>query len=376
MLEHIILKQNGHVNHLKTIIPIDVFNIQLIEGYVMGFRFRKSFKIAPGVKINIGKKSSSVTFGQKGAHYTINSKGKKTASVGIPGTGISYSASSGGGSKSNKSTSGKKSSAKSSGNGGSGGGCLILLLILIVIALAIWLYSFFWIAAIPALIYCCVSKKFRDYRKRNVLICLAVMITSFLVFIWLGTADELDSIHADWDKTTYDVSETATVTIKTTPASAEVTSLVLAENDLAELSSYSDGKAIVKFKKNGSEKLHFIANDDINSQEEAIIVTDETAIKAAQKKAEEAEQARLAEESKQAEEESLQAQLTETVETENESETEYSEKAYEETEEMVWIPASGSKYHSRSSCSGMNDPTQVTISEAQSRGYTACKKCH
>lgn len=57
----------------------------------MGIRFRKSFKVAPGVKINLNKKSTSMTFGGKGVHYTINSNGKKTKSVGIPGTGISYS---------------------------------------------------------------------------------------------------------------------------------------------------------------------------------------------------------------------------------------------------------------------------------------------
>lgn len=62
----------------------------------MGFRFRKSFKIAPGVKFNVNKKSVGMTFGIKGAHYTINSKGKRTKSVGIPGTGISYTTSSGG----------------------------------------------------------------------------------------------------------------------------------------------------------------------------------------------------------------------------------------------------------------------------------------
>lgn len=56
----------------------------------MGLRFRKSFKIAPGVKVNLNKKSSSVTFGGKGAHYTVNSKGRKTTTVGIPGTGMSY----------------------------------------------------------------------------------------------------------------------------------------------------------------------------------------------------------------------------------------------------------------------------------------------
>lgn len=42
----------------------------------------------------------------------------------------------------------------------------------------------------------------------------------------------------------------------------------------------------------------------------------------------------------------------------------------------VWIPQSGSKYHSTSSCSGMKNPKQVSLSEAQSKGYTACKRCY
>ena len=57
----------------------------------MGFKFRKSIKIAPGVKLNLNKKSTGITFGGKGFHYTMNSKGKRTTSVGIPGTGLSYS---------------------------------------------------------------------------------------------------------------------------------------------------------------------------------------------------------------------------------------------------------------------------------------------
>jgi hypothetical protein len=56
----------------------------------MGLRFRKSFKIAPGVRFSIGAKSSSISFGGNGLRYTINSKGRRTTSVGIPGTGISY----------------------------------------------------------------------------------------------------------------------------------------------------------------------------------------------------------------------------------------------------------------------------------------------
>lgn len=56
----------------------------------MGLRFKKSVKIAPGVKVNLNKKSTSVTLGTKGVHHTVSSNGKKTTSVGVPGTGLSY----------------------------------------------------------------------------------------------------------------------------------------------------------------------------------------------------------------------------------------------------------------------------------------------
>jgi hypothetical protein len=62
----------------------------------MGFRFRKSIKIAPGVRFNLGKKSSSFSFGGRGVRHTISSSGRRTTTVGIPGTGLSYSHSSGG----------------------------------------------------------------------------------------------------------------------------------------------------------------------------------------------------------------------------------------------------------------------------------------
>ncbi len=43
---------------------------------------------------------------------------------------------------------------------------------------------------------------------------------------------------------------------------------------------------------------------------------------------------------------------------------------------MVWIPQSGSKYHSDPSCSGMNDPTQISQAEAERRGFEPCKRCY
>ena len=43
--------------------------------------------------------------------------------------------------------------------------------------------------------------------------------------------------------------------------------------------------------------------------------------------------------------------------------------------EMVWVPKTGSRYHSRSDCSNMNNPTQMTKAEAEKQGKTPCKIC-
>lgn len=57
----------------------------------MGFRFRRSIKIIPGVRVNIGKKGvSSVSLGGRGARTTISKKGVRNT-VGLTGTGLSYS---------------------------------------------------------------------------------------------------------------------------------------------------------------------------------------------------------------------------------------------------------------------------------------------
>lgn len=60
----------------------------------MGLRFRKSVRICKGVRLNFNKNSFGISIGGKGYGYTVNSKGRRTAHVGIPGTGLSYTASS------------------------------------------------------------------------------------------------------------------------------------------------------------------------------------------------------------------------------------------------------------------------------------------
>ena len=54
----------------------------------MGTRFRRSFKVAPGVRVNLNKKSASISFGPKGLKHTVSTTGKSHTTVGIPGTGF------------------------------------------------------------------------------------------------------------------------------------------------------------------------------------------------------------------------------------------------------------------------------------------------
>ena len=78
----------------------------------MGFRFRKSIKIAPGLKLNFGKRGSSISVGGRGGTLTFGSSGIK-ATVGIPGTGISYTEKIGGKPKSRQRQHSKSSKSAS-----------------------------------------------------------------------------------------------------------------------------------------------------------------------------------------------------------------------------------------------------------------------
>jgi hypothetical protein len=56
----------------------------------MGLRFRKSLRIAPGVRINLSQRGLSTTLGPRGATVSVGSQGAR-GNVGLPGTGLSYS---------------------------------------------------------------------------------------------------------------------------------------------------------------------------------------------------------------------------------------------------------------------------------------------
>lgn len=265
----------------------------------MGLRFRKSFKVAPGVKVNLNKKSTSVTFGGKGAHYTVNSKGKKTKSVGVPGSGLYYTKTSGGSSR-KKSTS---SSASSSKNSKKNGGCLFPVLIASIVLL--------------------------------------------LITLLMPSDNSLSSIELAADTgTEYNIGQSASITIKTDP-----------ENyDIPENAYKSSGGTInvldgqINFSSDSSGVFDvWIEDGDVKSNTLSFTVIDKSAAESAEQN---------------------------SAEPTTEATPEPQEQDQQPQEQLVWIPQSGSKYHIDPSCSGMENPTEITLSEAQSMGYEACKRCY
>lgn len=325
----------------------------------MGFRFRKSFKIAPGVRLNLGKKSVGVSVGGKGARVSVNSNGRVTKSASIPGTGISYVESKKIGSKRKKAVPDTESvqtfdhSSASNNQADINSGITD------------------------------VSPSPKKKSKKKLIIGIVVALV-IIAAIGSLASEAPDSISANWPGSTFDINDTPKVGITASPDDANISDLVICGNDIAEM-DYSDGVATIKFLKEGSASIYFISSD-VESNHAYITVIDEAA--EAQRLQEEQvaaeEQARLEEEklAQEAAQQEAQQQLesqqaTSSPSTSPGSTAQQAPQQPQQTQ-MVWIASSGNgtKYHSDPTCSNMKNPTQISIDEAIGRGKTPCSKCY
>lgn len=331
----------------------------------MGLRFRRSKKIAPGVKLNLSKKGASVSFGTRGAHYTVNTGGKRTATVGIPGSGISYSASSGGRKRSSFSRYASPENVNVDNgnlcdpNEKKSGNCLMYVIAFLAVCVAIWFFSYFWILA---LILLAVIPFLKIDKKTKIIDCiffLVVGIISFLVFGFMQEEKSGDSVPStevivETDLQSETETQLATDTEAITETAAETEALIDTEfiteteqqtetpepkyyysMDTVNVRSAPSTDSDIIGSLNKSDRIHV---ESIDGEWASVIYDGSSAFVAAQ-------------------------YLSETV------------PQTEPGERMVWIPESGTKYHSNPDCSGMNDPRQVTVNEAESLGYEPCSKC-
>jgi tetratricopeptide (TPR) repeat protein len=55
----------------------------------MSWRYRKTVRLAPGVRLNLGRRTTGVSVGGHGVRWSANTAGRRTRTVTIPGTGWS-----------------------------------------------------------------------------------------------------------------------------------------------------------------------------------------------------------------------------------------------------------------------------------------------
>lgn len=285
----------------------------------MGMRFRKSFGIGKGARLNIGKGSVGVSVGAKGARYSVNSKRGVTTSVGAPGTGISYSSTSGGSSR----------RSGSSGEGMSGTGCLIALAIYIVVVVV----AFFALGG---------------FTSRRAEPAQTGAATSSVASSLPAPEDpglSLRRVVRAYVAETYGEEAVSKVTSQTATVDVDVLVPYTAQTPPADLAAVIDqAKAVAAgipgvFPAGTTQTraiVSLVDSDDNN----LVVVGSDGKVYA----------------------DVYSGPIASTAET-------------APAEKMVYVSASGSKYHSKPDCGNMSSATKITISEAQSRGLTACARC-
>lgn len=339
----------------------------------MGLRFRKSIKIAPGVKINLNKKSTSVTFGGKGVHYTASSTGKKTASVGIPGTGISCTQ-----------TTGQSNRQKKTNKGGSQPMPTTPQANFQDPDHKKWYQKTGWIIALLILFFpvgLFLMWKYTNWKKP-----VKGIITALILIIALSgivSPDKLEQITLNADtEQTYDINQKISIEATTTPSDYELSS-----SDFkcpgGKITTNNQNISFIATK-DGSYKI-WAEHDGIKSNNLTLKVEDKAAI--AKQKAKE-EQKRLAEEKakKEAEEKAAQeAAAKAKAEAEAASQAQAqagaqqqaqaASQAQQDNDPIVYITNTGGKYH-RAGCRFLKQ-SQIEKHLSEVKGsYEPCGVCN
>lgn len=318
----------------------------------MGLRYRKSIKLAPGVKVNLNKNSTSVTFGGKGLHKTISSTGRTTTTVGIPGTGLSYSET-----KTRKKSENVERPTElpdvgpltlDEGNG---------------------------------------EKK--PKKKKKGCGCLSFIILILIVLFAIAECTPLtvEKISIGAHQAVMDINANQTLEITTEPDSAATDGAtiskmsVISSNEDVLNGEIDDGELVISSTSIEGTATIYIKADDANSNKVKITVADKEKQKEESRAKEESKAKKESEEreASRAKKESQEQESREQALEESRKQEEAAAAAAQTTQEQetyVYVSQTGSKYHSSSSCSNMNNPSHVPLSRAKQMGLTPCKKCY
>lgn len=281
----------------------------------MGLRFKRSIGLGKGVRLNLGKGSVGISAGAKGARVSVNSRRGVTSSVGVPGTGLSYS--------------------NASGRGGKGAlpgpGCLLMLVFLLfAVGLGVLL---FWptsskapVAPGPSV----VTSSSEGGTRTTVTITpggqarpidiIADGVEAYLAdqgYPVAHTKKDADHSRVECVVSVPGISDTDGSTKPSNWADIKETLIGLANGAQSAVPDQGDYTVLVIIQSATGDNLVGAMNNKIRYDKYQI----------------DAEAA-----------------------------------AQHATEKMVYASATGSKYHSKPNCGNMTSASQITISEAHSRG--------
>lgn len=370
----------------------------------MGFRFRKSFKIAPGVRMNVGKKGVGVSVGPRGAKVSVNSSGRVTKSVGIPGTGGSYVESSTIG----KSSSDGGSTPPQKKPSNSKVGTILNIICKIVAAIMLFLTlgmafsgegalgiiffvftSLFWCLGNYSKRYYSAAEKMPDKKRKSIIMFGVGAVIIIAISAFFGVKPE--NITAEWSDNDFYVGDSTEVHINVTPENANISNLKISENDIAEM-EFKDSVAIVTFTAEGKADISFVSGDAESNIETITVIAKKEEKKTEEKSEEKEAKKEPAKPSKQTEASNKKDTSSESKapvvvppstpskEPADTSSSSSSSSAKPETppaaEETVYITNTGGKYH-RDGCRYLDESKHaISLSSAKAQGYVACKVCH
>lgn len=329
-------------------------------------RYRKSIGLGKGVRLNVGKGSLGISAGVKGAHVSVNSKRGVTTSVGAPGTGVSYSKTRGWGGKGAESDAGMPCTETSGwgGNGaGSGAGgpkppsnklvriAVWAIIISVLIIAFCGIYSFLSGGGSDAPAHPAQSTVSTSADTGTDGGTSAPGSTTTDVTITQGSQAAPIDVIADGVETYlegmgYPVSSTRKV------ADHSRVECVVTVPGLSD----SDGSAKPA---NWSDVQTDLVSLAAGAQSAVTDQGDYTVLVYAQS----------------ANGDNLLAADSSKVIYDKFQDAADTAAANPAAEKTVYVSATGSKYHSKPDCGNMSSAKEITLSEAQSRGLTACSRC-
>lgn len=333
----------------------------------MGMRYRKSIGLGKGVRLNVGKGSLGISAGVKGAHVSVNSKRGVTTSVGAPGTGVSYSKTRGWGGKGAESDAGMPCTETSGwgGNGaGSGAGgpkppsnklvriAVWAIIISVLIIAFCGIYSFLSGGGSDAPAHPAQSTVSASADTGTDGDTSAPGSTTTDVTITQGSQAAPIDVIADGVETYlegmgYPVSSTRKV------ADHSRVECVVTVPGLSD----SDGSAKPA---NWSDVQTDLVSLAAGAQSAVTDQGDYTVLVYVQS----ANGDNL-----------LAADSSKVIYDKFQAAADTAAAKDQAAEKTVYVSATGSKYHSKPDCGNMSSAKEITLSEAQSRGLTACSRC-